>query len=304
MHGLMVIDKPEDWTSHDVVNKVRRFVGTRRVGHLGTLDPIATGVLPLLVGNATRLAQYFKRAEKTYEAVVRFGFSTDTFDRAGAATSPEVPVNLDRAILEAALEEFRGHIWQIPPDYSAKKIGGTAAYKLARKQLPVTIPPIEVDIFELTVLDVQSPYVTLRAHCSAGTYIRSIAHDLGVTLGYGAHLHQLRRTQSGDFRISQAITLARLEELASAGRVTEGLLPAAELLPEFPSVHVDDSTAAQIRNGREFHVSPFRVKNESRYVKALSDEGELLAIGEAILPNVYKPVVVFPLSVGEAELSA
>ncbi len=299
MHGLIVIDKPEDWTSHDVVNKVRRFAGTKRVGHLGTLDPIATGVLPLLIGQATRLAQFFTRAEKTYEAVVRFGFSTDTFDRAGAATSPEVPVNLDRETLESALEQFRGHIRQIPPDYSAKKIGGTAAYKLARKQVPVAIPPIEVDIFELTILNLESPYVTLRAHCSAGTYIRSVAHDLGVALGYGAHLHQLRRTQSGDFQITQAVTLAHLQELASAGRVTEALVPAAELLPEFPSVIVENFTAAQIRNGREFHVSPFRVKNESRYVKAISDEGELLAIGQAILPNVYRPVVVFPLNVAE-----
>jgi tRNA pseudouridine55 synthase len=293
LDGIIVVDKPEGWTSHDVVNKVRRFANMKKVGHLGTLDPIATGVLPLVIGRATRLAQYYARRDKVYEAVIRFGFSTDTYDRAGTATSPEVaPPPLDAATLEPYLQRFRGKMLQAPPPVSAKKIGGKPAYELARKQIAVELAPVEVQVYELTLLSVEGSDARVRAHCSAGTYLRAIAHELGKEVGCGAHLYQLRRTESGDFSLEQAHTLDQLGELASAGRLGEALIPAAQLLPEFPSEYVDEITQGHIRQGRDFPVSPFRVQKGAPYVKAVSHAGDLVAIGEIKLPNLYHPVVV------------
>jgi tRNA pseudouridine55 synthase len=292
LDGAIVVDKPEGWTSHDVVNKVRRIAKTKRVGHLGTLDPIATGVLPLVIGRATRLAQFYTRSDKIYEGVVRFGWSTGTYDRAGEATSPPCEVTLDAAGLEAALERFRGEFLQTPPPVSAKKIAGRRAYELARSAVAVELEPVRVHVYELTLLDWNSPLAKVRAHCSGGTYMRSIAHDLGQALGCGAHLDQLRRTASGEFELGQARTLEQLESLAAEERLLDALVPAGSMLPGLPSVFVDDLTAAQIRNGRNFPASPFRSQPASRYVKAVTHQGDLVAIGEAVLPNLYHPAVV------------
>lgn len=291
MDGVIVIDKPEGWTSHDVVAKARRIVKTKRVGHLGTLDPIATGVLPLVVGRATRLAQFYTRSDKIYEGIVRFGWSTDTYDRAGEPAGDPVPVTLDAAELEPLLEQFRGEILQTPPPVSAKKVDGRRAYELARKAVAVELEPVKVQIFELELLGIEGADVRLRAHCSGGTYMRSIAHDLGKALGCGAHLHQLRRLASGEFEIAQARTMAQLESLAADDRLLDALVPSVELLPGFPGVYVDELTEAQIRNGRNFPASPFRPA-AGRFVKALTRQGDLVAIGEAVLPNLYHPVVV------------
>ncbi len=292
MNGVLIVDKAEGWTSHDVVGKVRRIAQTRKIGHLGTLDPIATGVLPLVIGRATRLAQFYVRSDKIYEAMVRFGWSTDTYDRAGEATSPKVEANVDPAELERVLDRFRGQFLQTPPPVSAKKVEGRRAYELARQAIAVELEPVPVHVYELIVTAVEGPIVHLRAHCSGGTYLRSIAHDLGQAMGCGAHLEQLRRTASGEFEIGQARTIAQLESLAAEERLWDALVPAAELLPGFPSVFVDDSTAAQIRNGRNFPASPFRSQPASRLVKAITAHSELVAIGEAVLPNVYHPIVV------------
>jgi len=293
LNGIVVVDKPEDWTSHDVVNRMRRLANTKKVGHLGTLDPIATGVLPLVVGRATRLAQFYARRDKVYEAVIRFGFSTDTYDRAGVSTSPESPPPaLDAAMLEPYLQTFRGKLLQTPPPVSAKKVAGKPAYALARKNIAVELAPVAVQVYELTVLGVDGPDVRVRAFCSAGTYLRAIAHELGREVGCGAHLYQLRRTEAGDFSLRQAHTLEQLQELSAAGRLSEALIPAAQLLPEFPSEYVDAITEGHIRQGRDFQVSPFRVQKGTRYVKALSHSGELVAIGEIKLPNLYHPFVV------------
>jgi tRNA pseudouridine55 synthase len=292
LDGTIVVDKPEGWTSHDVVGKVRRIAATRKVGHLGTLDPIATGVLPLVIGRATRLAQFYTRSDKIYEGVVRFGWSTDTYDRAGEATSARVDAVIDGEDLEIALERFRGEFLQTPPPVSAKKVEGRRAYELARQAVAVELEPVPVHIYELTMLGIEGPDVRLRAHCSGGTYMRSIAHDLGQALGCGAHLAELRRMASGEFEICQARTIAQLESLAADERLLDALVPASRMLPNMPSVFVDDITAAQIRNGRDFQASPFRSQPASRYVKAVTRQGELVAIGEAVLPNVYHPAVV------------
>jgi tRNA pseudouridine55 synthase len=290
--GVIIVDKPADWTSHDVVNKMRRLAGTRRVGHLGTLDPSATGVLPLVIGRATRLAQFYTRNDKIYEGLVHFGYSTDTYDAAGERASEEVPVTLDRGSLDALLSRFRGSYEQVPPPVSAKKIGGRPAYELARKQQPVELKPVPIEVYALEILKVEGCEATIRVHCSAGTYLRSIAHEAGRALGCGAFLKSLRRIASGDFRIESASTLEQLAALAAEDRITEALIPAAQLLPEFPAEMVDAITAGQIRNGRDFRVSPFQARRGTRYVKAVTSQGELVAIGEARLPHVYHPVLV------------
>ncbi|MBC8167468.1 MAG: tRNA pseudouridine(55) synthase TruB, partial [Bryobacteraceae bacterium] len=270
----------------------RGLSGVRKVGHLGTLDPNATGVLPLLIGRATRLAQFFGRAEKKYEGVVHFGHSTDTFDVEGKPTSEPVQVALVREALERALDQFRGVIMQVPPPVSAKKVGGVPAYKLARRNEPPNLPPVQVEIFSISVLWFESPKAALSVHCSAGTYVRSIAHDLGKLLGCGAYLDSLRRTSSGDFHLSMARTVDQLSGLANQGRIGEALVPSASLLPDFPAETFDSPTVAFIRQGREFRTSPFRTVRDARFVKAVDADGELIAIGEAKLPNVYHPVIV------------
>ena len=292
MDGVIVVDKPGGWTSHDVVNKMRRLAGTRKVGHLGTLDPAATGVLPLVIGRATRLAQFFSRNDKIYEGILHFGYSTDTYDGDGAATSEKTEIVLDPAALELVFTRFRGEFAQTPPPVSAKKIAGRPAYDLARKNLPVELKPVTVHVHALEVIAVEGCEVKVRVHCSAGTYVRGIAHDAGRALGCGGFLKSLRRLASGDFRIEQARTLEDLAALAGAGRLHEALLPASGLLPEFPTEVVDATAVQQIRHGRDFRVSPFQARAETRYVKAVTAEGELVAIGEARLPHLYHPVLV------------
>ncbi len=292
LNGVLVVDKPSSWTSHDVVNKVRRFTGTKKVGHLGTLDPMATGVLPLLVGRVTRLAQFFGKADKVYEGTIAFGYTTDTYDAEGKATSEAVAVTLDPVRVEELLSRFRGPISQVPPAVSAKKIQGTPAYKFARRNIDVKLEPVHVEIHSIELQRCEDAEIDVRVHCSSGTYLRSIAHDLGKALGSGAFLKRLRRLASGGFDLQMARTLEQLAELSDAGRISEALIPAAELLPEFPSELVDSATAVFIRQGRDFRVSPFRVPSPSKYVKAVSHEGELLAIGEAKLPNLYHPILV------------
>ena len=262
------------------------------MGHLGTLDPGASGVLPLVVGRATRLAQFYTRNDKIYEGTVHFGYSTVTYDAEGERTSPETEVILDRDRIETVLDRFRGEFAQVPPPISAKKIAGRPAYELARKHQPVDLKPVDVRVFSLDLLRIEGNEIDVRVHCSAGTYLRSIAHEAGQILGCGAFLKTLRRTASGDFKIESARTLEDLATLAAASRLEEALIPAAQLLPEFPMEMVDAITAGQIRNGRDFRVSPFQTRTGARYVKAITSHGELVAIGEARLPHVYHPVLV------------
>jgi tRNA pseudouridine55 synthase len=262
------------------------------VGHLGTLDPSATGVLPLVIGRATRLAQFYTRADKTYDGTIHFGYATDTYDAQGEAIGEARDVAVSAVELEAVLERFRGKIAQVPPPVSAKKIGGRKAYELARKNQPVELAPVDIEVYELTVLAIEGCEARVRVHCSSGTYVRGIAHDVGQALGCGAHLKALRRTQAGDFKIEDAHTLDELKQLAEEQRFEEAMIPAGRLLPQFPSEYVDEITAGQIRNGRTFRVSPFHIDKMERYVKALNSHGDLIAIGEARLPHVYHPVLV------------
>lgn len=290
--GVLVLDKPAGWTSHDAVNKLRRIAATKKIGHLGTLDPLATGVLPLVVGRATRLAQFYGKDRKAYRAQVRFGFSTDSYDRDGEPTSEPKPADFSVAELEAWIRKFEGPQLQMPPAISAKKINGVAAYRLARENKPVVLNAVEIEVFRITLEAWEAPVATIYVECGAGTYIRSIAHDLGQLSGTGAHIEELRRTMSGEFLLEHAVTLEQLEALKAEGRFAECLLTGTKLLPEIPNEVVDPLTESQIRQGRDFRTSPFRVSHGARLVKAISQTGELVAIGEQKMPNLYHPILV------------
>ena len=293
MDGAIVLDKPSGITSFGAVRKVRRLLGGVKVGHVGTLDPLGTGVLPMLLGRATRLARFYLDHGREYLATIRFGWATSTYDSQGEPLSEPRPVELDGPALESLLDRYRGTFPQVPPPVSAKRVGGVRAYKLAREAKPVELDPVEVTIDELEVTSVEGRDVRLRCACSAGTYIRSLAHDLGTDLGCGAHVAELRRTKVADFRVEDAYTLDRLEELRDDGRLGDALLSPSDLLPEIPVQRVDDLIAARIRVGSDFHVNPYGPSADARLVKALGPDGRLLCVGRAVSPRLFHPFVVF-----------
>jgi len=288
MNGLLILDKPAGMTSHDVVAIVRRATGERSIGHLGTLDPMATGVLPLLLGKYTRLAQFFGQADKSYTGEICFGFATDTFDAEGApAAEPEALTKSLAELRELALR-FHGELNQMPPVFSAKKINGVPAHKLARagKDVPVKPARITIHDFELTALE--GDIASFAMQVSAGGYVRSVAHELGELAGCGAHLSSLRRTQAGPFMLAQSITLDELKALTP--KEVEARLPhPRSLLPEMPSVTVDEQTAGRIRNGMQVNVPEF---SQAPLVKIFTAPRELLAIGRRIAGTLAQPAVV------------
>jgi len=246
--GVLNIDKPQGLTSHDVVARVRRLTGIRRVGHAGTLDPLATGVLLVCVGPATRFVEYLQQGEKVYETVIRLGEETDTYDAEGQIIARTPVPDFSLNVLEQALDAFRGEILQTPPMYSAIKRDGKPLYKLAREGKHVERPPRHVTIYEIVILDWQKPDLSLRITTSSGVYIRSIAHDLGRALGVGGHVRALRRVASGAFRVEDAVGL---EELEAAGedwpRYLHGLRGALSMLP---AVVLTEAQAQRFRHGQ------------------------------------------------------
>ena len=288
MNGLLVLDKPSGVTSHDVVAIVRRATGEKSIGHLGTLDPMATGVLPLLLGKYTRLAQFFGQAEKDYAGHIRFGFATDTFDAEGAAATDPCSLTQSLEELRALARHFHGEMDQLPPIFSAKKINGVAAHKLARAgaEVPVKAARITIHNFALTSLEGNTAAFTMSV--SAGGYVRSVAHELGELAGCGAHLSSLRRTRAGAFKLDQAITLEQLKR-ASVTEL-EALLPHPRtLLPEMPCVTVDDQLAGRLRNGMQVNLPDF---SQAPLVKVFTAPTELLAIGRRVAGTLIQPVVV------------
>jgi tRNA pseudouridine55 synthase len=288
VNGLLVIDKPGGMTSHDVVAIVRRATGERSVGHLGTLDPMATGVLPLLLGKYTRLAQFFGKAEKQYTGTIRFGFATDSFDADGEAASEPMPLTLSLEELRGLAVRFNGELDQVPPVFSAKKINGVPAHKLARagKDVPVKPARITIHRFALTTLD--GDIAAFEMHVSAGGYVRSVAHELGALAGCGAHLASLRRTKAGDFTLAQSLTLDELKSLPP--EQIEARLPHPRLLlPEMPSVTVDEQTAGRIRNGMQVNVPEF---TGAQMVKVFTGPRDLLAIARRVAGTLVQPEVV------------
>jgi tRNA pseudouridine55 synthase len=290
MNAVLVIDKPSGLTSHDVVNRVRHMLKQRAVGHLGTLDPMATGVLVLVAGNLTRLAQFYTSSEKTYEGVIRFGFSTDTYDAEGEATSAPQAVALSLDRLTELAKEFTGILQQAPPPFSAKKIQGVPAYKLARKNHEVALQPVQVEIKEFGSLRLEGDRLRFRARVSSGTYLRSIAHDMGQRLGCGAHLASLRRTELGEFAISRAYSLESLDAAAREGRCDEALISPRQLLPQFPCVTADEEATARIRNGRPVNLPEF---SQAPMVKVFANQKELVALATRLAGTLFHPKIVF-----------
>ncbi len=290
MNGVLVVDKPAGLTSHDVVNRVRRILGQKSVGHLGTLDPSATGVLPVVTGSLTRLAQFYLHSEKSYEGVILFGFATDTYDADGEATTPPRDVTLDLETLRRRAAEFQGLIQQVPPPFSAKKIAGVRAYKLARKKQDVALQPVEVEIKEFEILGIEGSAATFRARVASGTYMRSVAHELGEKLGCGAHLKSLRRTAVAEFAIEESHTLEDLEQAARQGSVEELAVHARKLLPQFPCVTANDESAALIRSGRAVNLPEL---SRERLVKVFYGQRELIAIATRIAGTLFHPGIVF-----------
>ena len=298
MDALLVVDKPAGITSHDAVARARRILSERSIGHLGTLDPSATGVLPLLIGRFTRLAQFFSAAEKSYEGTIRLGFATDTYDSEGDPTGPTAPVNVDLSAIKRAASSFLGEIEQLPPRFSAKKVAGIPAYKLARKNKEVELKPVKVRVERFDVQAIDGDQVQFTAQVSAGTYVRALAHELGIKLGTGAHLAQLRRTASGNFTLEEAVTFENLQELRAQadndGRNLAELLTSIaihprKILPQFPSVTVNHETAGLISNGRAVNLPEF---SPAKQIKIFATQEQLLAIATRIAGTLFQPKVV------------
>ncbi|WP_433965589.1 tRNA pseudouridine(55) synthase TruB [Tunturiibacter gelidiferens] len=288
MNGLLVLDKPSGITSHDVVAIVRRATGEKSIGHLGTLDPMATGVLPLLLGKYTRLAQFFGQADKHYTGHIRFGFATDSFDADGTPVGEALPLRQTLEELQTLSQKFRGELDQVPPIFSAKKINGVAAHKLARAGAEVAVKPARITIhnFELTSLEGDTASFVMSV--SAGGYVRSVAHELGQLASCGAHLSTLRRTRAGAFSLEHAITIDQLKTASMAE--LEALLPHPRtLLPEMPSVTVDDQMAGRLRNGMQVNLPDF---SQAPLIKVFTTPTDLLAIARRIAGTLMQPIVV------------
>lgn len=303
MNGVLIIHKPSGLTSHDVVSRARRILNQRSVGHLGTLDPMATGVLPLVIGSFTRLAQFYLHSQKTYEGTIRFGFSTDTYDAEGEPTSDAKEVSLSREEVETLAGKFRGILSQTPPPFSAKKIKGVPAYKLARKQQEVTLQPVEVEIKALEMHSVDGDRAQFRACVGSGTYMRSVAHDMGQALGCGAHLESLCRTSVAEFTLSEAHTLDELQQVMSPAqnchRAVEGpyvpptidtlFVHPRTLLPALPAVTADEMATAYIRSGRPVNLPEL---SRARQVKVFAGQRDLIAIATRVAGTLFHPKIV------------
>jgi len=289
MNGVLIIDKPSGLTSHDVVSRVRRILQQRSVGHLGTLDPLATGVLPLVLGNMTRLAQFYVASEKTYEGVVRFGFATDTYDSDGEPIGGPQPVELTLEQARALAHRFLGSIEQMPPPFSAKKIQGVPAYKLARKKKEVPLKPIQIEIKEFEILNFEADRAHFRARVASGTYMRSVAHDMGQLAGCGAHLESLRRTSVAEFTIDCAHTLEALADAVRSGEIDNVLVHPRQLLPSLPSVTATDEIVSRIRHGRPVNLPEL---SRARDVKVFYGQRELIAISTRVAGTLFHPRIV------------
>lgn len=290
INGVLVVDKPAGLTSHDVVARVRRIVQQKAVGHLGTLDPMATGVLPLVLGNMTRLAQFYLSSQKCYEGAIRFGFATDTYDAEGEPAGAAQEPALELARVRDLAMKFRGEIEQMPPPFSAKKVHGVPAYKLARKKKELALKPAKVVIEEFEVTGLQDSCAQFRARVASGTYMRSVAHDMGQMAGCGAHLAALRRTAVAEFELKDAHTL---EDVERAGENREALVELLvhprKLLPAMPAVTASDEVAARIRHGRPVNLPEL---SRAREVKVFYGQRELIAISTRVAGTLFHPKIV------------
>jgi len=309
--GALVINKPKGRTSHDVVDAVRLLAGFRQIGHLGTLDPLGTGVLVLLLGRATRLVQFYSGRRKRYSAGFRFGFATDTYDSDGDAQGLDTAPTLEATLLEKLAAERIGRFEQVPPAFSAKKVAGRPAYELARKKQEVTLKPVEVEVYEYKLVEIEGSVARFVIECSSGTYIRSLVHEMGQKLGCGAHLAEITRTAVGEFSLEQAVTLEELAEASRAGKFANCLIKLENLLSNFPRINVLPVIEKRVRHGSKFNISvsqlqPGRAEappgatteldggpTKAPRLRVFNQQDQLIAIAEAVVPRTYQPIVVF-----------
>ncbi len=292
MNGILVIDKPAGLTSHDVVARLRRILKTRSIGHTGTLDPFATGVLVMLIGKATRLAQFLDKDAKEYQAVVRFGFETDTGDATGELRITNYELR-DFSIeeIEEVLKDFRGEIEQMPPMYSAKKIDGKKLYELARKGIEVERKPVKVVIYGLEIMENRKWKIEnktdfglwtlefgLKVSCSAGTYIRTLAEDIGRKLGVGAHLAELRRTRAGKFEISKAVSLEELEEIVSENKLDKILISMNQAVSHLPEIKLSAEEVNKTKNGIKLKTESAEIA-DGEFCRMTGKDENLIAVG-------------------------
>jgi tRNA pseudouridine55 synthase len=309
--GALVINKPQGKTSHDIVDAIRHLAGFRQIGHLGTLDPLATGVLVLLLGKATRLVRFYSGRRKRYTAGFRFGYATNTYDSEGTAQGPDNPPVLDRELLERLANESLGRFDQMPPIFSAKKIHGRPAYELARKNQVVELKAVPVELFEYKLTGIEGPLARFSVECSSGTYVRVLAHDMGQKLGCGAHLAEICRTAVGEFSLDQALSLDEVAQSAQEGKLKACLIALENLLPDYPRANVLPVLERKVRHGGKFNIlvsqiQPGRVElppgsttqlngdaNAIPRLRVFDQQNKLIAIAEAVVPRTYQPIVVF-----------
>ncbi len=310
LDGILVIDKPRGKTSHDIVETVRRLIGFRQIGHFGTLDPLATGVLVLALGRATRLARFYSGRRKRYTCAIRFGFSTDTYDADGEPLSEDSAPALDQENIQSLAARFMGKIQQIPPAFSAKKIHGRPAHELARKHKPVNLEPVGVEVFEFRLTGVEGSLARFIVECGAGTYIRSLAHDMGRLHGAGAHLAEIARTAVGEFTSDHAVSLEDLAADAKSGKIASRVIRLESLLPDLPRATVLPIVEKRVRHGAKFNLPLAQIQpgqttaaqgapaqldsgdwKPSR-LRVFNQQGQLIAIAEPVVPRTYQPLVV------------
>jgi tRNA pseudouridine55 synthase len=308
--GALVVNKPQGKTSHDIVESVRRIAGFRQIGHLGTLDPLATGVLVLLLGRATRLMRFYANRRKRYTCAVRFGFATDTYDAEGTPLGPDSAPQLDRAKIEELASQLTGRIQQTPPAFSAKKIHGRPAHELARKKKPFDLKPVDVDVHEFRLTEIEGSIARFVVECGSGTYIRSLAHDLGNRHGSGAHLIEIVRTAVGEFTQDHASTLDELQDAAKSARFDEHVIRLEALLSELPRAIVLPIVERRVNHGAKFNVMISQIQPGQTIVppgapasldsgdwqparlRVFNQRQQLIAIAEAVVPRTYQPILV------------
>src|SRR4030043_2132931 len=288
--GVLVVDKPIGLTSHDVVQIIRRGTNIRRAGHTGTLDPRASGVLVVLIGPAVRLSEYVSASDKRYQATIHLGSTTDTFDAEGKITSSRPVEHITEQQFDEALKQFIGEIQKEPPPYSVIKVQGRKAYEMAREGEEVELQPRTIQVYSLELLEWNPPEAVIDVFCSSGTYVRSLANDLGVALGGGAHLVGLRRTKSGRFTLRDAVPLRRLQESFHVGEWYKFLIPAAEALGDWQMVELDADQVEAIRHGHRITAE----EGVKGWVRGISQQGDLVALMELDeVTNEWQPRKVF-----------
>jgi len=290
--GVLVVDKPVGLTSHDVVQIIRKGTGIRRAGHTGTLDPRASGVLVILIGPAVRLSEYVSASDKRYQATIRLGQSTSTYDSEGEVSGEPVDISkLSEEAFEDLLQGFIGEIQQVPPAYSAVKIQGKKAYERARNGEQVEIEPRTINVYSLELLEWAPPETVIDVFCSSGTYVRSLANDLGENLGVGAHLVGLRRTKSGRFTLRDAVSLRRLRDTFATGEWSQFLIPASEALGDWPAVEMSADEVDKVRHGHRIPAS----EGSEGWARAITEQGDLVALVEH-MEGEWQPRKVFFIS--------